>query len=110
MAAAFKRNHITYEKSEKVVSDIYLSSVRHFNSGLVSLLDNRRLVSQICALERRQAQSGRERVIHPLSSHDDLANSALGVIDLCLSQTSGQQWDDFGDNVGAFLQRCFGSY
>jgi hypothetical protein len=110
VAAAFERNHITYEKSEKVVSDIYLSSVRHFNSGLVSLLDNRRLVSQICALERRQAQSGRERVIHPLSSHDDPANSALGVIDLCLSQTSDQQWDDFGDNVGTFLQRCFGSY
>lgn len=108
VAAAFERNHITYEKSEKVVSDIYLSSVRHFNSGLVSLPDNRRLVSQICALERRQAQSGRERVIHPLSGHDDLANSALGVIDLCLSQTSGQVWDDFGDNVHLLQERLYG--
>ena len=106
--AAFERNHITYEKSEKVVSDIYLSSVRHLNSGLVSLLDNRRLVSQICALERRQAQSGRERVIHPIHGHDDLANSALGVIDLCLSQTSGQVWDDFGDNVHLLLERQYG--
>jgi hypothetical protein len=106
--AAFWNRHVTYEKSEKNRSDIYLSCVRHLNSGLASLLDNRRLVSQICALERRQAQSGRERVIHPQSGHDDLANSALGVIDLCLSQTSGQVWDDFGANVERLWERQWG--
>jgi hypothetical protein len=104
----FDRHHVRYEPSEKFASDIYLSSIRHFNSGLVRLLDNRRLVSQICALERKQQQGGREKVFHPRAGHDDLANAALGVLDLCLSENSGQQWIDFGNNVHKLNERMYG--
>lgn len=108
VAAEFDDNHVTYTKSENVRSTIYLSSVRHLNSGLAVLLDSRRLVAQICALERQQLKSGRESVNHPNKGHDDLANSALGVIDLCLSNTSNRTWEGFRKNADKLAQMMYG--
>jgi hypothetical protein len=45
-----------------------------------SLLDNQRLVSQFAGLERRTARGGRDSVDHPPNAHDDIANSAAGVL------------------------------
>jgi hypothetical protein len=109
--SSFKQNgNVDYEPSEKFASDIYLSSVRHFNSGLVRLLDNRRLVSQICALERRQQQGGRERVVHPRAGHDDLANAACGALDLCLSEETGVDWEAFAENQSKLAMRMYGHF
>jgi hypothetical protein len=44
------------------------------------LLDNDRLVNQLCALERKVAGSGRDRIDHAPGSHDDVANSVAGVL------------------------------
>jgi hypothetical protein len=55
------------------------------------LLDNPKLVSQLCSLERRAGRSGKDNIDHPSGSgnHDDLANSAAGAIVLAM-QSSGR--------------------
>jgi hypothetical protein len=51
------------------------------NSGKVELLDNRKLVSQLCSLERRVGRgTGRDSIDHPVGGHDDIANSVCGAL------------------------------
>jgi hypothetical protein len=52
------------------------------NSGNLELLDNPRLVNQLCSLERRTGGSGRDIIDHPRRGnfHDDLPNVVAGVV------------------------------
>ena len=50
------------------------------NSGNVSLLDDERLVSQVCALERKTSRTGKDSVNHPPGGNDDRINAAAGAI------------------------------
>jgi hypothetical protein len=50
------------------------------NSGRARLLDDQRLISQLCSLERRTARGGRDSIDHPPGAHDDVANAACGVL------------------------------
>jgi len=77
---AFARYGITYEPSDKVKSDIYLSFLPLINSGKADLLDNPRLIAQLAGLERRTARGGHESVDHPRGAHDDVANAAAGAL------------------------------
>jgi hypothetical protein len=43
------------------------------------LLDDARLIHQLCALERRTARGGRDSIDHPPGAHDDLVNAVAGV-------------------------------
>jgi hypothetical protein len=52
------------------------------NGGRIELLDNPRLISQLCALERRTARGGRDSIDHPPGAHDDVANAIAGVASL----------------------------
>jgi len=53
------------------------------------LLDDKKLVSQLCALERRTARSGRGSVDHPPGgAHDDVSNAACGALALAAAQAS----------------------
>ena len=63
-------------------SALYLEVLPAFSAGRVRLVDNAKLVSQFCALERRVMSGGRDRIDHPVRSghHDDLSNVAAGVI------------------------------
>jgi hypothetical protein len=79
----FLKCGIRYEGSDKNKSEIYLEALPLLNGGRLDLLDNQRLVSQICGLERRVARGGRESVDHAPMAHDDLANAALGAAVLC---------------------------
>jgi hypothetical protein len=45
----------------------------------VDLLDDDRLVGQICGLERRTARGGKDSFDHAPGAHDDLCNAALGA-------------------------------
>ncbi len=76
----FAVHGITYLPSEKTKSELYLELLPIINSGKTELLDNTRLVSQLCRLERRTARSGKDSVDHPPNSHDDLANAAAGAL------------------------------
>jgi hypothetical protein len=94
----FRTHGITYELSEVTRSDAYLTLLPHLNTpGRVELLDNRRLISQLCQLERRVARSGRDSVDHPRGAHDDVVNAAalalVGV--LTPKQSSGANWCEY---------------
>lgn len=78
----FRKRGIEYDVAEVTRSEIYLAFVPAAHSGLVSLLDNDRLVSQLAALERRTSRTGRDMVDHPTGANDDLANAAAGAIHL----------------------------
>jgi hypothetical protein len=77
---AFRRRGVTYEPAEKTKSDIYLTLLPLINSGRVDLLDNQRLISQLCSLERRTARGGRDSIDHAPGAHDDVANAAAGAL------------------------------
>jgi hypothetical protein len=77
----FRIYGITYEPCERNKSEAYAELLPLLNSGRVELLDHKRLVSQLCALERRTARGGRDTIDHMRGAHDDVANaSALALI------------------------------
>lgn len=53
VASRFMAHGIQYQASERTKSDIYVESLPLLNAGRVQLLDNNRLLSQLCGLERR---------------------------------------------------------
>jgi hypothetical protein len=72
---------IAYRVSERTKSQLYLELLPLVNSGRIELLDNQRLVAQLCQLERRAARgTGREFIDHPPGAHDDLVNAATGAL------------------------------
>jgi hypothetical protein len=74
----FAEHGITYKRSEKTKSELYMELLPLLNSGKVELLDNERLLGQLVHLERRTARSGKDSVDHGPGQRDDLINSAAG--------------------------------
>jgi hypothetical protein len=70
---------ITYYHSNRDRSAIYADAVPLFTSGRARLLDNKRLVGQLAALERRTSAT-REKIDHPRGARDDVANAAAGAL------------------------------
>jgi hypothetical protein len=77
--AAFREHGITCRPSERTRSELYLELLPAINSGQVELLDNERLINQLCGLERRVARSGKDSINHPDGTHDDVINAAAGA-------------------------------
>ncbi len=76
----FRKHGVSYDAAAKPKSDIYRDALPLVNSGAVSLLDQPRLVAQLCSLERRTSRGGRDSIDHPPRQHDDLANAACGAL------------------------------
>jgi hypothetical protein len=76
----FRVNGIEYRCSEKAKSDLYQGLLPLINSGRCELLDQPRLIGQLCSLERRTARGGRDSIDHPPNAHDDIANCAAGAL------------------------------
>jgi hypothetical protein len=73
-AESFRQNGVEYRLAEMTSSDYYIGFQPIVNSGRVRLLDNRRLSTQLCSLERRPSRIGaKEAVGHPFGQHDDNA-------------------------------------
>ena len=89
-----------YRPSDQSKSDIYLTALPAINSGLVDLLDNKQLLSQLTGLERRTARGGRDSVYHPPNAHDDLANAACGALVIALQKPRWEQPIEVGLPVG----------
>ena len=88
-----------YEQSARPKSDLYIDLLAAINSRRVSLLDHPKLISQLTALERRVARSGRDSVDHPPGGHDDVANAVAGLCSAAISRyanydTTYRAWDD----------------
>jgi hypothetical protein len=77
----FRVHGIEYAVAPMTRSDYYLTLLPALNSGRVDLIDNQRLISQLCGLERRTGSSGRDSVDHARGAHDDVINAA--AIALC---------------------------
>lgn len=77
----FSKAGITYEIAEKSKSGLYSDTLAAVNGKRVRLLDNRRLVNQLCALERRTSRgAGRDTIDHPPGGRDDVANAVAGLV------------------------------
>jgi LSD1 subclass zinc finger protein len=78
----FRRHGIEYQVSEATKADIYRDALPLFNASRAQLLDLKRLVNQLCSLERRTARGGRDLIDHPQhpGAHDDLANAVCGAL------------------------------
>jgi hypothetical protein len=75
----FRKFGIHYEPSAKPKSQLYVDLLPLINSRRIELLDDARLIHQLCALERRTARGGRDSIDHPPGAHDDLVNAVAGV-------------------------------
>ena len=72
------------------------------NSGRIQLLDHPRLISQLCALERRNVRSGKPLIDHPPNGHDDVANAVAGLASVnTLLPNYDHAYSGFGDNPNA---------
>lgn len=81
-SGCFEANGISFVRSEKNRSELYLEMIPRFTSGEVELLDNELLINQFANLERRTRSGGRDLIDHAPGAHDDLANAAAGAIEL----------------------------
>jgi hypothetical protein len=93
----FSKHGIEYVTAPMTRSDYYLTLLPALNTpGRIELLDNRRLISQLCGLERRVGR-GKDSVDHPRGAHDDIINaSAIALVTAALSpQSSAEGWIAF---------------
>lgn len=93
----FRTHRVEYQLADHTRSEAYLTMLPAINSGKVELLDDRRLILQLCALERRVARSGKDSVDHPRGGHDDVVNSAaLALVGAALApKSSADNWLEF---------------
>jgi hypothetical protein len=85
---SFARAGIAYEQSAAPKSDQYRELLPLLNGGRVRLLDQPRMIAQLCALERRTARSGKDSIAEPSGAHDDLCNAAAGVLTLLAADSA----------------------
>jgi hypothetical protein len=94
----FAKQGISYQQSAKPKSELYIGLLPLINSCRIELLDNRRLVAQLCGLERRTARGGKDSIDHPPGQHDDLANAVAGVVNISIhkfgSYDQSMNWVD----------------
>jgi hypothetical protein len=84
-----RKHGIEYKASEFAKSDIYRELLAPLNSGRIELLDNDRIIAQLCGLELRTAWGGKDNADHTPNGHDDLVNAAAaGKMVLAMGQGS----------------------
>jgi hypothetical protein len=99
----FAKLGIRYEPSAKSKSELYGDLVALINSKRIELLDNPKLVTQLCMLDRRTGRGGRDSIDHRHGAHDDVANAVAGVAIACIGKygnfdpTYAAWQDDFVD-------------
>ena len=78
----FRKAGIRYDTSDRIKSDLYKELLPLLNSGRVELLEHKRLVAQLCGLERQTSRGGRDSIDHPRGAgcHDDVINAAAGAL------------------------------
>jgi hypothetical protein len=80
---SYERIGITYHKSPKSKSQLYLEAVAPFARRLVSIPDDKVLIRELKTLERSTSKTGRDSVDHPKHGSDDVANAVAGCCYLC---------------------------
>lgn len=76
---------LTYIRSERAKSQLYIEALPTFTRELCRIPDHARLLRELRLLERRTSRQGKEAVDHGPRGSDDYANSACACLAL-LSQ------------------------
>jgi hypothetical protein len=97
---SFERHGIRYETSELPKSALYSNFLPLLNSGTIELVDNPRLVNQLCSLERKVARGGKDSIDHASGGHDDVANCVAGFA--VFANNTAANYDEL-------IRRVFGS-
>jgi hypothetical protein len=88
---AFRKCGVEYRVADKTKSDLYLSLLPSLNSDRVELLDHKRLVAQLCGLERRTSRAGKDSIDHVPGGHDDVCNSVAGAAVIAAQAAAHQE-------------------
>jgi hypothetical protein len=91
VAERFRTHGVAYVAAEKPKSALYSELLPLLNSRTIELLDARRLVTQLLALERRTAWGGRDTIDHAPGAHDDVVNAAAGALVLAAARRRAVQ-------------------
>jgi hypothetical protein len=83
---SFAKFGITYIQNAEPKSNLYQALLPILNSVRIELLDNPRLIAQLCSLERRTARGGKDSIDHPPGGKDDLANVAAILCSVTLNR------------------------
>jgi rhodanese-related sulfurtransferase len=75
----FKEHGVEYLPAAKPRSELYQALLPQLNSGTIELLDNDKVLLQLCNLERRTSRAGRDLIDHGQGGHDDVANAVAGL-------------------------------
>jgi hypothetical protein len=78
----FAEHKISIKPSEMTKTEIYQEMLALILNQTCELLDDRRIVSQFCNLERKTHAGGRQSIDHGLGCHDDLVNAISGACTL----------------------------
>lgn len=77
---SFRKKGIDYVLSSKPRSGLYGELLPLLNSERVELLEDARMIRQLCSLERRTTRSGKDSIDHPPNGNDDVINAAAGAL------------------------------
>ncbi len=75
----FSRFGVVCVQSAEPKAELYVNLLPLVNSRRIELLDHRKMIGQLCGLERYTARSGRDLIDHAPSGHDDLINAVAGA-------------------------------
>jgi hypothetical protein len=82
----FAKFGINYQQDALPKSDLYQDLLPILNSCRIELLDDPRLIAQLCSLERRTSRGGRDSIDHPPGAHDDLSNVVAILTSITLNK------------------------
>ncbi|MEN6559262.1 MAG: hypothetical protein ABFD52_00620 [Acidobacteriota bacterium] len=91
VAEAFRKQGIRVDVSDLSASDLYLEGQALFTMARCEIINDERLIVQLLSLERRTGRSGKDIVLHPDNSHDDLCNAVVGAL---VFAARGTVWDE----------------
>lgn len=93
VAESLAKFGITCEQNADPKSTVYGELLPLLTSHKVRLLDNPRLISQLCGLERKTARGGRDSIDHPQGAggHDDVINAAALALVTALTKRFEQK-------------------
>ena len=95
VTSAFKQHGISYEPSELDKSSIYMEVLAPFAERRITLIDDKRLITELRMLERKPRSGGKaDQVDHGPNQHDDAANAACGALWLAGSGNASCTWWD----------------
>jgi hypothetical protein len=94
---------VSYESSELDKSSIYMEVLPAFAERRVTLIDDKRLITELRMLERKPRTGGKaDMVDHAPNMHDDAANAACGALWQAGARKGGGWWDATDEQLANF--------